>query len=84
MKTIELWNSRVCYDDYNLNSKPELQEYLDPSKLEQVISRVWTDVIVVLWWDGTMLRAIRENYQDTIPFLGINFWTLGFLLNDKS
>lgn len=84
MKTQQLGNSQVCYDDYNLENKPDLQALLKGSKLTQLIEQIWRDVTLVLWWDGTMLRAIRENYMNDRPFLGINFGTLGFLLNDKS
>ena len=31
-----------------------------------------------------MLRAIKENYELGLPFLGINLGNKGFLLNNKN
>jgi NAD kinase len=40
--------------------------------------------IVVVGGDGTMLRAIRQHWNDGLPFFGLNTGNLGFLLNDPS
>jgi len=40
------------------------------------------DMILVLGGDGTMLRAIHQHWQLRIPFFGINFGFIGFLMND--
>jgi NAD+ kinase len=41
------------------------------------------ELIVVIGGDGTMLRAIRQNWRRRVPFFGINTGHLGFLLNDS-
>lgn len=41
------------------------------------------NIIVVLGGDGTMLRAIREHLDKNLPFYGMNFGHVGFLLNDR-
>lgn len=41
------------------------------------------EVIVAIGGDGTMLRAIRRNWRDRLPFFGINTGGLGFLLNGR-
>lgn len=41
------------------------------------------DLIVVLGGDGTMLQAIRQHWHRRLPFFGMNFGTVGFLLNDR-
>ncbi|MGB7326615.1 MAG: NAD(+)/NADH kinase [Rubripirellula sp.] len=41
------------------------------------------DYIVVLGGDGTMLQAIEKFWERRIPFFGVNFGHLGFLLNDR-
>ena len=66
--------------------------YSDPGKTEaeQVAARLrpfvsdQPEVIVVVGGDGTMLRAIRQHWQDGLPFFGLNTGHLGFLLNDSS
>ena len=37
--------------------------------------------ITVLGGDGTMLRCIREHWQERLPFFGVNAGHLGFLMN---
>ncbi len=37
------------------------------------------DCILVLGGDGTMLQAVRESFHLSIPIIGVNFGTLGFL-----
>jgi NAD kinase len=65
---------RLIYDE----TKPEavrIAQVLRPFEHPQ------PHVIIVIGGDGTMLRAIRQHWQDNTPFLGINTGTLGFLLN---
>jgi NAD kinase len=38
-------------------------------------------VLLVLGGDGTMLHAIRAHWRRRVPFFGVNFGHLGFLLN---
>jgi len=40
------------------------------------------EVIAVIGGDGMMLRAIRQHWQDGLPFYGLNTGHLGFLLNE--
>lgn len=40
------------------------------------------DLILVLGGDGTMLKAIRRYRVNNIPFCGLNFGHIGFLLNE--
>lgn len=39
---------------------------------------------VVCGGDGTMLRSIRNYWRERLPFIGANFGTRGFLLNDPA
>ncbi len=40
------------------------------------------DAFVVLGGDGFMLRSLHKYYEFDIPFFGINYGNIGFLLND--
>ena len=42
------------------------------------------DIIVVLWWDWTMLEAIANYIWEDKIFLWLNFWNKWFLMNDLS
>lgn len=40
------------------------------------------DVIVALGGDGAMLRALHDSLQHRLPVFGLNYGSVGFLLND--
>ena len=42
------------------------------------------EVIVALGGDGFMLRALHDNMDTGLPVYGMNFGTVGFLMNDFS
>ncbi|MDD3793516.1 MAG: NAD(+)/NADH kinase [Candidatus Gracilibacteria bacterium] len=83
MKQIEFNKSIICYDDYNIDKNQNLNDFLNSDLLKELINNFKEKIIVVLGGDGTMLRAIKENYDKNMPFLGINFGHKGFLLNSK-
>jgi len=83
MKSFELAWSVVCHKIVNPETDIELEGLLDKEILEKFIEKIWQDVILVLWGDGTMLSAIRENYEKNLPFMWFNFGTKWFLLNDR-
>lgn len=83
MKQIEFNKSIICYDDYNIDKNQNLNDFLNSDLLKELINNFKEKIIVVLGWDGTMLRAIKENFDKNMPFLWINFWHKWFLLNSK-
>ena len=83
MKNIKIDNHMVIYDSYNIENKPELTEFLESEKLVKILENLKQDVIMVLGWDGTILKAIRKHYKQEKAFLPINFGSKWFLLNDK-
>lgn len=75
--------STKIYEDA-IRAKNELiQKYnfIDIEALQQIQN---IDIIVVLGGDGFMLRTIHKYYKYNIPFFGINYGNVGFLLNDKN
>ncbi len=84
MESFELGWSTVCHKIYDPKKDKELHDFLKWEKLEKFIENLWEKIVLVLWWDGTMLTAIHENYKKNIPFLWINFWSIWFLLNNKN
>ncbi len=83
MKNIKIDNHIIVYDSYNIENKPELQEFIESKKIIKILENLKQDVIMVLGWDWTILKAIREYYKQEKPFLPINFGSKWFLLNDK-
>ena len=42
------------------------------------------DAVVALGGDGLMLQTLHKHLQDGVPIYGMNFGSLGFLMNDYS
>lgn len=57
------------------------KEYLQ-DHADRVTSAARAEGILVLGGDGTMLKAIRKHGRLGIPFYGVNFGHVGFLMND--
>lgn len=83
MKQIEFNKNIICFDDYKIEENHSLRDFLESDFLKETIDSFKEKIIVVLGWDGTMLRAIKENYEKNMPFLWINFWHKWFLLNSR-
>ncbi|MDD3646497.1 MAG: NAD(+)/NADH kinase [Candidatus Gracilibacteria bacterium] len=83
MKQLELNGSFVCYDSFTHEKNEELRSFLQSKALKSIIDSIEEKIVIVLGGDGTMLRAIKENYTNNLPFLGLNFGHKGFLLNSK-
>ncbi|QFR39271.1 NAD(+)/NADH kinase [Candidatus Gracilibacteria bacterium 28_42_T64] len=73
----------ICYSAFKYAHTETLKEFLVSQELEAICKNLTEQSVVVLGGDGTMLRAIKENYTKNLPFLGINLGNKGFLLNDK-
>lgn len=67
---------KIFADEWNAKSK-EYREVLRKYESDD------PELIVAIGGDGTMLRAIREHWQERVPFYGINTGGLGFLLNGR-
>jgi NAD+ kinase len=80
---LEYGPSAVLIDPVKYNTMPELREFVASGAPRRLVESVGFACIAVLGGDGAMLRAIRENYRKGLPFLGVNFGTKGFLLNDR-
>jgi len=83
MENFDIKNSMVCYDDWNLKWKPDLSNFIESQDIIHLVESIPEDVILVLWWDGTMLNAIGHHHNDGRSFLGLNFGHKWFLLNHR-
>lgn len=75
--------SIIYYESFKYEENADLRDFVDSSKGIEFLEHIWQPVILVLGWDGSMLSAIHKHYKKKIPFLGINFWKTGFLMNEK-
>lgn len=83
MTTISYNNSIVYFEKYKYENNYLLKDFIDNWLYEKLIDSIDIDFVLVLWWDWTMLWALKNLMANWLPFLWINFWTKWFLLNDK-
>lgn len=74
-------NSITFYDDFSYEKNGNLREFIDSTYIPALLESIQKQCILVLGWDGTMLKAIGKHGNEKVPFLGINFGHKGFLLN---
>lgn len=67
-------NGFECEDITKYDNLKEEESYIDKSKLSKDF-----DCAVVLGGDGTIIRSARELSKLSMPILGINIGTLGYL-----
>ncbi len=82
MITKKIKKNYICINKSIFEKNNKIEKFLEKNleKFEKIIKEPF---ILVLWWDGTMLKAIRKNYKKNIAFFWINFWNTWFLLNKK-
>lgn len=73
----------IAYEEFKYEHNGELKDFIDQKKYSEILDAIDYSCVLVLGWDGTMLWAIHEFFHLHYVFVGINFWTVGFLLNDK-
>lgn len=83
MKNIDTSKNHIYYEEYKYADNDHLRDFVDSDEIETLTRKIEEKVIFVLGWDGTMLSAISKHLDSWLPFLWINFWHKGFLLNDK-
>lgn len=84
LKTFRKNHTAIVCDPFSYDRKPEIRTFIESEEVARIIEAVKEDFILVLGGDGTMLRAIHAHHAENLPFLGINYGTKGFLLNDRS
>ncbi|MDD4151428.1 MAG: NAD(+)/NADH kinase [Candidatus Gracilibacteria bacterium] len=84
-KRINIGNSQIIVDNFSFEKNQEIRDFIKNTKfIEEMLEKINSQIYIILGGDGTMLRAINSTAEDKIPYLGINFGTKGFLLNDKN
>ncbi len=78
----KIWNISLYYRTDTKNTK-KVEDFIESSAFQKFLQQLHSEMIIVLWGDGTMLWAIDELGDKNIPFYGINLWNKWFLLNDE-
>ena len=66
---------KVCYlQDDDISAVPSDPKYTDPGRIPKDV-----ECIIALGGDGTLLHASRDLVDTSLPLLGINMGTLGYL-----
>jgi NAD+ kinase len=78
-----MWNATILVDEFSYERKKDIRDFIASWEVQRIAEIIGENFYLVLWWDGTMLRAIQNTFKDDKPYLGINFWSKGFLLNER-
>jgi len=85
MQKLEISKSIVYYNSHKFKAWGDLRKFINSWKLFALVIKIEraTDAwnIIVLWWDWTLLKAIKDSYWENKPVLWVNFWTKWFLLH---
>jgi NAD kinase len=78
-------NHIIFYSEYKYNNKQYIiEEFSNSLEFKNFIEKLEWKYNIVLGWDGTMLEAIKRYHNNWNKFIPINFWSMWFLLQDKS
>lgn len=81
-KTIS--NQTIIYSEYKYESKQHnIEMLLQSEEFHDFLSDLDEEYNIVIWWDGTMLYALKTYNKNQKKFIWINFWNKWFLLQDK-
>lgn len=83
MQFIEYKKHLICYNWYNFDYNKNLRDFIEIKRYIEILDSMKSNTILVLWGDWAMLTAIKKHYDKWYPFLWINFWRKGFLLNNR-
>lgn len=84
MEKIKKYWHIICFNSHKYKNFDEIKLFLEWEIFKDICNNLEEKTIIVLGWDGTMLKAIKQNYKLQLPFLWINYWNKWFLLNDKN
>lgn len=84
LKNFRHGDVKIVCDAFSYEKKPEIRDFIGSPEVNRIREAVGQRFILVLGGDGTMLRAIHAYYQENLPFLGVNYGTKGFLLNERA
>lgn len=71
------------YDTRSRNIS-QIQEFLASKNIQKLQESIEERAYIVLWWDGLFVHVAKEAHRDSVAMLGINFWSKGFLLHDRT
>lgn len=75
---------RFSKPTFAASSAPEAQAALRELTKRYGNAKADADVIVALGGDGLMLQTIHKSYKKGLPIFGMNYGSVGFLMNDYS
>mgnify|MGYP001942604331 CR=1 FL=1 len=77
-------NQTIIYSEYKYESKQHnIEMLLDSQEFSDFLSHLNQSYNIVIWWDGTMLHALKNYNKNGKKYIWINFWNKWFLLQDK-
>ncbi len=84
MKEYIISENLVVCSEYKIAEDPQFWEYLQSEDLQNFLQEIDNDILIVIWWDGSMLEAVASYYPKRRKFFGINYGNKWFLLHPQS
>ncbi len=77
-------NHTIIYNEYKYESKQHnIEMLLESKEFHDFLSKLDEKYNIVIWWDGTMLYALKNYNKNGKKYIWLNFWNKWFLLQNK-
>lgn len=73
----------TCFYDSRSEKLVEIEEFLNSDIFKNIEKSLEEDTFISLWWDWLFVFIVKMAHKSSKPILWINFWNLGFLVQEK-
>ena len=77
-----IWKA-TCFYDSRSEKLVEIEEFLNSDIFKNIEKSLEEDTFISLWWDWLFVFIVKMAHKSSKPILWINFWNLGFLVQEK-
>lgn len=78
----KIWKATYFYDIRSAKVS-EISEFVKSKNFENIVNSLTEETFISLGWDGLFVFIAKMAHQEQKKVLWINFWNLGFLVQEK-
>lgn len=80
----KIQNHTIIYNEFKYENKQyNIEMLLNSQEFNNFLSNLDEKYNIVIWWDWTMLYALKNYNKNGKKYIWLNFWNKWFLLQDK-